>query len=166
MGNNPSVRQFKTDMLNLVNKAKYNFHQEILAMADEVVGNMQRAIPHNVSGHLSQSVRKKDVTNNDESKISVLVMAGGQLTTRRTAHGSSFDYALAEEFGTVKEQPRPFFYSTYRFYKAQGLEQYRETLAQTVEENNIVRANRSNNYSNSGATISVGHRGAVVVQKR
>lgn len=165
MGNNASVRQFKTDMLNLVNKAKYDFRQETLAMADEVIGNMQRAIPHNVSGHLSQSLRKKDVSKKDGSKISVLVIGGGQLTTRRTSTGTSFDYALAEEFGTVNETPRPFFYSTYRFYIQRGLEQFRETFDQMIEENNKTRANRANNYSNSSATVSVGHHGAVVIHK-
>jgi hypothetical protein len=163
--NNPSVRRFKTDMQNLVNKAKYDFHQETLAMADEVIGNMHRAIPHNVSGHLSQSLRKKDVTNSDQSKISVLVIGGGRLTTRRTAKGNSYDYALAEEFGTVKETPRPFFYSTYRFYIQRGQEQFRETFDQTIEENNKVRANRANNYSNSAGVRSASYRGAVAIHK-
>ena len=165
LGNNASVRQFKTDMQNLVNKAKYNFHQETLAMADEVIGNMQRAIEHNVTGHLSQSLRKKDVTNSDETKISVLVIGGGRLTTRRTKSGNAYDYALAEEFGTVKETPRPFFYNTYRFYIQAGLEQFRETFQQTIEDNNRVRALRGSNYSNSGVTVSAGHRGAAVIKK-
>jgi hypothetical protein len=165
MTSNASVRQFKTDMQDLVNKAKYDFHQETLAMADEVIGNMQRAIEHNVSGHLKSSLRKKDVSSSDGSKISVLVMAGGSLTTRHTSKGTSHDYALDEEFGNVKEDPHPFFYNTYRFYIQHGLEQFRETLDQTIEENNKVRALRSSNYSNAGATVSAGHRGAVIIHK-
>lgn len=164
MGNNPSVRQFKTDMQDLVNKAKYNFHQELLAMADELVGNIRSAIEHSESHHLEQSVRKKDVSTSDETKLSVLILAGGPLTTKRGPAGS-FDYALAEEFGTQKESPLPFFYSTYRFYKQAGLEQFRETLEETIEENNKVRGLRASNYSNSGANVSVGYRGAVVVGK-
>lgn len=134
-------------------------------MADEVIGNMQRAIEHQISGHLAQSLRKKDVSSSDGSKISVLVIGGGHLTTRRTSTGHSYDYALAEEFGTVKETPRPFFYSTYRFYIQRGLEQFRETFDQTIEENNRVRAQRGSSYSNSGVTVSTGHRGAVVIHK-
>src|SRR5260370_40632357 len=105
-------------------------------MADELIGNMQRAIEHSVSGHLSQSLRKKDVSTSDGGKISVLVFAGGRLTTRHTSKGTAHDYSLDEEFGNVKEDPHPFFYSTYRFYKQQGLEQFRETRAQTIEEKN------------------------------
>lgn len=161
MGNNPSVRQFKTDMTNIVNRAKQNFHETTLKQADELIGNMVRAIPHQVSGHLAQSIRKKDVTTSDGSKVSVLVIGGGKLTTRVTG-GQAYDYALAEEFGTVNEVPHPFFYSSYRLYSKNGLEQYRETLAETIEENNRIRAARSNNYTNAGVTVSVGHRGAVV----
>jgi hypothetical protein len=170
--NNPSVRQFKTDLLEFVNRAKYDFHQETLAMADELVGNIQRAIEHSDSGHLSQSVRKQDVTNSDQTRISVLIRAGGALTTRRTADGAAFDYALAEEFGTTKETPRPFFYSTVRLYLHAGLDRYRETLQQAIDENNLTRrVLTENNYKDptpafgqSQTTISVSHRGAVAIQ--
>lgn len=163
MGNNASVRQFKTDMLDLVNRAKQDFRKTLLLQADEVIGNMQRAIPHQVTGHLSQSLRKKDVSSSDGTKLSVLVIGGGRLTTKRTAGGGSFDYAIAEEFGTVKEEPRPFFYSTFRLYKQQGLERFRETLEETIKENNQVRAARAQSYSNSGVTVSVGHRGSITI---
>jgi hypothetical protein len=163
MSNNVSVRKFKTDMQDLVNKAKYDFHQETLAMADEVIGNMERAIEHSISGHLKGSLRKKDVSSNDGSKISVLVMAGGPLTTRHTSKGTAHDYALDEEFGNVKEDPHPFFYGTYRFYVQHGLELFRETFEQMVDENNKVRSLRGSNYSNAGVTVSTGYRGAVKI---
>lgn len=164
MGNNASVRQFKTDMLDLVNKAKYDFHQETLAMADELIDNMRAAIPHSITGNLKKSIRKRDVSTPDGGKISVLVIAGGPLTTKRENSGPH-DYALDEEFGSRKETPRPFFYSTYRFYRQQGLEQFRQTLEETIEENNKVRGLRASNYSNSGVSVSAGYRGAVVVGK-
>jgi hypothetical protein len=159
--NNPSVRRFRTDMKDLVNKAKYNFHKETLAMADELIGNMRSAISHSVTGHLSESLRKKDVTNADGTKISVLVMAGGKLTTKYTAAGP-FDYALAEEFGTTKETPHPFFFGTYRLYQRSGLEQYRETLDQTIAENNRQRASRASGYYQLGAQATIGHRFSTV----
>jgi hypothetical protein len=177
MSNNASVRQFRTDMLDLVNKAKYNFHQELLAMGAELAGNIQDAIPHSVSGNLKKSVRVRDVSTSDETKLSVLVLAGGALTTKREASGL-YDYALAEEFGTQKETPRPFFYNTVRFYQQRGLEQFRETFAQTLEENNKVRALRGSNYNNNGlalvglsvkasnTSITNGYRGAVVIQNK
>ncbi len=156
--NNPSVRRFRTDMKDLVNKAKYNFHQETLAMADELIGNMERAIEHNVTGHLKQSLRKKDITQKygNRQVISVLVMAGGPLTTKYTALGG-FDYAQAEEFGTTKETPHPFFYGTFRLYQRDGLAQYRETLDQTIAENNRQRASRASGYYQFDGQTTIGH---------
>jgi HK97 gp10 family phage protein len=163
MGNNPSVRRFRTDMQDLVNKAKYNFHQELLAQADEVIANMKEAAPKD-TGRLAASIRKKDVSLPDGGKLSVLIIAGGRSTTKRSG-GQAYDYSLGTEFGTVKETPEPFFYNTFRFYKQLGNEQFRETLQDTIEENNRVRGLRSDNYSNSGATVSVGYRGAAVLNK-
>lgn len=159
-GNNPSVRRFKADMFDLVNRAKYNFHQELLAQADELVGNIQRAIPHSETGHLRDSVRKQDVSSSDGAKLTVLVKAGGPLTTKRTEAGV-FDYALAEEFGTSKEVARPFFYSTVRLYRARGDEQFRETFEETIAANNRLRAARADNIytSGSGTVTTIDYRG-------
>jgi len=166
-GNNPSVKRFRTDMKDLVNKAAYNFHQETLAMADELIGNMRAAIDHSVTGHLSESIRKKDVTQSygNRQRISVLVIAGGRLTTKYTAAGA-FDYALAEEFGTSKETPHPFFFGTYRLYKRDGLAQYRETLDQTIAENNRQRESRAAGYSNPDSQVTLGHRLSTVSSAR
>ena len=153
--NNPSVRRFRTDMKDLAKKAAYNFHQETLAMAEELKGNMRAAIDHSITGHLSESVRIKDVTQpfGNRQRISVLVMAGGPLTMR-----DGFDYALAEEFGTTKETPRPFFYGTFRLYQRDGLQQYRETLDQTIAENNRQRASRASGYYQLDGQVTIGHR--------
>lgn len=161
MGNNPSVRQFKTDMTQLVNRAKQNFHETLLRQADELMDNMRNTVPI-VTGHLHDSIRKKDVSSSDGGKLSVLVIAGGVKTTKRSGTGHVYDYSKATEFGTSKESPHPFFYSTYRLYSKNGIEQYKETLAETIDENNRIRAARSNNYTNASSTRSVGHRGAVV----
>jgi hypothetical protein len=155
MGNNPSVRRFRTDMLNLSKDVGKSFHEEALAQADELIGNMRSAIDHNVSGHLAQSLRKQDVTN--QNKISVLVRAGGHLTMRREASGVH-DYSLDEEFGNVREAPRPFFYSTFRFYQRAGVERFRETLDQAIEENNRQRATRAESFYQLGSGVTIGTR--------
>lgn len=157
MANNPSVKQFRADMLALRNQVGKAFRNEFLAQAEELVGNIQRAIPHSVTGHLRESVRKKDVST--DTKPSVLVLAGGSKTTKRTAAGEAFDYALAEEFGTVKQAPRPFFYSTVRAYKSASAAGLRETLDEAIRENNKIRELR--NSGSSGA-----YRGAFTLKQR
>jgi hypothetical protein len=149
MGNNPSVRQFKKDMTDFVNETKYNFHERLLLQADELVGNIKNAIHHSVTGDLKASVRKKDVSQITagglSSVLSVLVIAGGTPTTRRSGKtGEVYDYAVATEFGTVKESPLPFFYGTARFYQQHGFDGFQETLADTIAENNKIRSLRSN----------------------
>jgi hypothetical protein len=160
MGNNASVKQFKTDMQTLVGQMKHSMRNEIVAQATELVGNIQLAIEHNETYHLLDSVRMKDVST--DTKTSVLVLAGGKLTTKRTNAGS-FDYALAEEFGTVKETARPFFYSTVRGYKNGFREGVLETFEETVAENNKVRATRANNAGAAGQ--SAAYRGGLTLRK-
>ncbi|WP_461342606.1 hypothetical protein [Bradyrhizobium liaoningense] len=96
-------------MLSLKNQMAKNFRNEFLAQAEELKGNIQAAIEHSITGNLRDSVRVKDVST--DTKPSVLVIAGGSLTTKRTQAGV-FDYSLAEEFGTVKQEAAPFFYPT------------------------------------------------------
>jgi HK97 gp10 family phage protein len=173
MGNNPSVKQLKTDFQDFAKNVATDFHTATLLMADEIVENIKANAPLGDTGHLRASIVKKDVSTLDSvsGKVSVLILGGGSLTTRRTSTGHSYDYAVATEFGTSKETAEPFFYSTYRAYVAGGLEFFKETLAETIARNNEVRALHSSdvNYTtvaNGTTTRSVGSRGAVVIQKR
>lgn len=78
--------------------------------ADKLVVDMKAAAPVR-TGKLRESIRKEQGTDGR----SVLVKAGGPLTTRPARSGKGdYDYALGTEFGTSKERPEPFFYSTYR----------------------------------------------------
>jgi hypothetical protein len=142
----PVAKDFRRDMQDLENKMRYDFHEELLRRADELIGNMRRAIDHSVSGALAESVRKVDVSQPDKGKLSVLVMAGGRSTTK-----NGYDYALAEEFGTTKQNPRPFFYSTARFYQQIDNDWGRETLEQAIAENERTRTGlRRDNYQDAG----------------
>lgn len=168
MGNNPSVRQFKTDMQDLVNRAKYNFHQVLLMQANELAGNIKAAAPV-LTGALRDSVRVRDVSTADETKLSVLVIAGGAATTKQEDSGPH-DYSVTTEYGSVKEKPEPFFFSTFRLYQQHGLEQFQETLDETIANNNTIREARADNYTTGGkdtgsATVSNSQFGAVVVPK-
>ncbi|MET4307940.1 hypothetical protein [Bradyrhizobium sp. RT4b] len=160
MGNNASVKQFKTDMLALKNQMKVGFRDQFNAMGAELVENIQHAIVHNETYHLHDSVRKKDIST--ETKPSVLVLAGGKATTKRTDAGF-FDYAIAEEFGTVKQAARPFFYSTVRMYQNGFRQGVRETFEQTLAENNKLRATRANNAGAAGQ--SGAYRGALTLRR-
>lgn len=141
MSYNPTVRQFKTDMQNLVNRAKQDLHQTLIKQGLELAENIRNAAPIR-TGTLRDSVRIKDASLDDGSKLTVLVIAGGDKTTK-WSNGHHYDYSVATEFGTHKENPEPFFYSSYRLYISHGLGQIDQTFKQTIEENNRMRANRT-----------------------
>jgi HK97 gp10 family phage protein len=160
---NPSVARFKKDMLDIVNRAKQDYRKTLVKQAEELAENIREAAPKR-TGTLRQSVRVRDIST--ETKVSVLVFAGGPLTTKRTAN-TVYDYAVGTEFGTQKENPEPYFYNTYRLYKNEGLAQIHETFDQVIEQNNQMRAARSEGLISYGSytggkagSVTVSHGGA------
>ena len=160
---NPTVARFKSDMQTMQNQMAASLEENFLRQADELIENMRGAVPVK-SGVLRDSIRKKNVSVSygNRRRVSILVLAGGPTTTH---HGrtSTYDYALGTEFGTVKEKPEPFFYSSARLYKQQGRESAAETVDQAIEANNRVRQLRTESYSNDGVTVNIGGAGGATV---
>lgn len=69
------------------------------------------------SGTLVASIRHEDASDN--TRISQIVEAGGAATTRAVRSGASatYDYALAQEYGTEKQDANPFFWPAWRLYR-------------------------------------------------
>lgn len=86
--------------------------------AELLAGVMRRAVHTGQDGvhELRDSIRVED----GRTPLRVLVKAGGPMTTRQDrSSGAFYDYALANEFGTYKMTPRPFFWPSYRLMKKQ-----------------------------------------------
>lgn len=68
-------------------------------------------------GNLAASVQVRRKRNT----LEVEVTAGGDLTTREVREGSgvSYDYALAIEYGTSRQEAQPFFEPTWRAREGQ-----------------------------------------------
>lgn len=83
--------------------------------ADELM-DLQRDLVPKKSGALADSIRKEA----GETEASVLVLAGGEATTKetRTGSGQPYDYALGVEFGTEAAPAEPFFFPAYRALKS------------------------------------------------
>ena len=79
--------------------------------ADELVAMQKRLVPVE-DGTLQNSIKKQRGSN----ELQVKVVAGGSATTRAVRNGASatYDYALAQEFGTQDMPANPFFYPSYR----------------------------------------------------
>ncbi|UHD44914.1 HK97 gp10 family phage protein [Aureimonas altamirensis] len=89
--------------------------RDALTRAAEVVNETQRSYVPVEDGTLRQSIRH-DPVNESEGKIAVAIRAGGRTTTRPVRDGASvtYDYAMAQEFGTKEMRANPFFFPGYR----------------------------------------------------
>lgn len=80
--------------------------------AEEVAGIMRKVGPNDRTFALERSIRVEPYA----SAMKVRILAGGRLTTKSVRKGASatYDYALAQEFGTQEMAANPFFYPTWR----------------------------------------------------
>lgn len=107
----------------LTEEMKQVVHDEAVRELNNQADNLKNAIAsvapvyqgvEQPGGELKQSVR----ISQDRSKDTVVrVVAGGQLTTRPAVSTTPYDYSRADEFGTTKMKPKPFFFPTYRLMK-------------------------------------------------
>jgi len=185
---NPTVKRFKTDMINFRNQLLGSFEDNLNRQADELMQNMRGSVPVD-TGNLKRSIRKRTITRKfgNRARVSILVMAGGPMTTvryggrasyardvqigsgdtagiaRGGSGGVTYDYSLGIEFGTVDMKAEPFFYPTARRYQQAGRQSAAETLEKAIEENNRLREQRSDHYSRQSALgVSTGGRGGAV----
>lgn len=82
--------------------------------ADELVGTMKRLAPVE-DGALQGSIKAQPGTH----ELAREVVAGGEVTTRPVRNGADaeYDYALAQELGTVDMPANPFFFPAFRLLR-------------------------------------------------
>ncbi|MBS9720234.1 HK97 gp10 family phage protein [Tianweitania sp. BSSL-BM11] len=115
--------------LNRLPKAMKDAVQPALdASADEMVSMAQRLAPRD-DGALYQSIRKEA----GDHELERVVRAGGPATTRPSA-GGPFDYAVGQEFGTVKQPAHPFFYPAYRLIKKRVRGRLKRAVSKAVKD--------------------------------
>ena len=108
-------------------KTKRKLAVVIKEQADQLADAIKAAAPVR-SGRLRDSVQVRRRRN----ELDLEVTAGGDATTKEVRQGAGveYDYALATEFGTSREDAQPFFYSTYRAMQAD----IRQAIDDAVEE--------------------------------
>lgn len=100
--------------------------------ADELVATQKHLAPVGPTGNLRESIRKEQ----GEHELEVLVVAGGEKTTREVRKGSGkpYDYALAQEFGTVEQPAQPFFYGPFRLGKKRNVRRLKRSASKAAKE--------------------------------
>lgn len=114
---NPSAQRL-AEILNAIPQAvREQLEKDLIDQANGLADTMRRVVPEGVDGRneLLESIR----VERSNRPLRVLVKAGGSLTTKEVRNGSgkTYDYALANEFGTAKMTAQPFFWPTYRLKK-------------------------------------------------
>lgn len=114
---NLSVKQFQDLMERLPKEVAKELRDAPHQEGERLAATMRQVVPQGIDNRreLLESIRVED----GRRPLQVFVKAGGPLTTKevRAGSGVSYDYALANEFGTQKMTAQPFFWPTYRLLK-------------------------------------------------
>lgn len=130
MANNVSVERFKKLLKDLQQEVHDGAVAELNSSADAMVSAMELAAPRGASGNLEHSVRKIP----GKADTQVRIVAGGQTTRRPEISNVPFDYARADEFGTVHMAARPFFWPTYRLLKPKMVASMRRKITAAIKK--------------------------------
>ena len=101
-----------------LNKQAEKLRQAIAAAAPVHEGTLRTTVK-TVPG-------KKDTT--------VRIVAGGRETVRESVSSKPYDYARADEFGTVNMPAQPFFFPTYNRMKRQIKEEMKAKVALNIKK--------------------------------
>jgi len=101
-----------------LNKQAEKLRQAIAAAAPVHEGTLRTTVK-TVPG-------KKDTT--------VRIVAGGHETVRPSVSSKPYDYARADEFGTVNMPAQPFFFPTYNRMKRQIKEEMKAKVALNIKK--------------------------------
>ncbi len=98
--------------------------------ADELVA-AQRSLAPSDDGTLRASIQW-----HESGELKRTVEAGGPSTTRpvRSGAGVTYDYAVAQEFGTQKMPANPFFWPGYRLTRKRIRNRIKRAISKAVKE--------------------------------
>lgn len=116
MAGNPSVEAYKAKLKRIPPAVRGQAWSALLKFSVKIHTAMILAAPRD-DGNLQRSI----VRVLDPTRLRVTLKAGGALTTRQVRAGASvsYDYAMAQEFGTVDMAAQPFFWPTWRAHRDQ-----------------------------------------------
>lgn len=129
MAFNKSVERFKKLTEDLQKEVHALAVAELNVQAGDLAKLIESVAPE-YEGTLKTTVRvvpgKKDTI--------VRVVAGGNKTVRRGVSSKPYDYARADEFGTVNMPAKPFFFPTYRLRKKKIIAAMKRKIAASIKK--------------------------------
>lgn len=126
---NQSVQRFRRLTEELQGEIVDGAVQELNDQATQLAQLIESVAPK-FEGKLAHSVRVVP----GKRKTQVRIVAGGRLTIRPSVSSKPFDYARADEFGTVKMTAKPFFFPTYRLRKKKIVSGMKRRITKAIKE--------------------------------
>lgn len=130
MASNVSVERFRKLTKDLQAEVHAAAVAELNVQADGLVEMMEAVAPRGPTGNLIHSIKKIP----GKSDTQVRILAGGQLTVRPSISSKPYDYARADEFGTVNMPAKPFFFPTYRLKKKKMISTMKRKITAAIKK--------------------------------
>lgn len=126
---NKSVERFRKLLDNLKKEVHDGAFAELNDQAGQLAAVIESVAPKH-EGVLAHTVKvvpgKKDTQ--------VRIVAGGQETIRPSVSSKPYDYARADEFGTVNMPAQPFFFPTYRLRKKKIISAIKRRITKLIKD--------------------------------
>lgn len=125
----PQIEALKRRIAAIPKAARVEIAKALDASAAEMVASAKHLAPDD-DGDLQSSIR----WSQGETPLARVIEAGGPTTTRPVREGQSatYDYALAQEFGTEKMPAQPFFYPAYRIIRKRIVGRVRRAVSKAA----------------------------------
>jgi len=130
MTSNLSVQRFRKLTQNLKAEVHQGAIEELNAQGDSLVSLIESVAPVGDTGDLEHSVRK--IPGSKDTQIRIV--AGGQATIRPSISSKPYDYARADEFGTVHMPAEPFFFPSYRLMKKKMIADMKRKIRASIKK--------------------------------
>jgi HK97 gp10 family phage protein len=129
---NFSVEKYKAGLAKIPKAVKTQSYAALDKHAEKMMSAMRR-FAGDETGKLDRSIRAEKYP----SLLRITLKAGGDLTTKPVREGASktYDYALAQEFGTSKMSARPYFWPGYRLFRKQARAAVKRAMNKAIKEN-------------------------------
>jgi HK97 gp10 family phage protein len=126
---NKSVQRFRQLTEDLQGEVVDGAVQELNDQANQLA-NLIESVAPKFEGKLAHSVRVVP----GKKKTQVRIVAGGKLTIRPSVSSKPYDYARADEFGTVHMPAKPFFFPTYRLRKKKIISAMKRKITKAIKD--------------------------------
>lgn len=127
---NVSVERFRKLTQELQKEVHDLAVKELNAQAEALIETIEAVAPRGPTGNLIHSINKVP----GKTDTVVRIVAGGKLTVRMGVSSKPYDYARADEFGTVHMTAQPFFFPTYRLRKKKIISAMKRKITASIKK--------------------------------